>query len=89
MDSGALAGFGQLQKKIYIGEGLTTTPVWVDRPKLKEEGQWKSDGNRSGYQIGGGVGGGDTVQNIVLDIQLQSMEKFGELMTVASLENLL
>ena len=45
VDSGALAEFGGIQKKVERGEWLTSTPVWVERPEYKEEGHWKSDGN--------------------------------------------
>ena len=51
VELGALAEFGGLQKKIERGEWLTTTPVWVDRPTPKEEVQWKSNQNCSGYRM--------------------------------------
>ena len=35
VDSGALAEFGGLQKKVERGEWLTSTPVWVDRTAQK------------------------------------------------------
>ena len=38
VELGALADFGQIEKKIEIGEWLKTTLVWVDRPTPKEEG---------------------------------------------------
>ena len=41
VDSGALAEFGGLQKKLERGGWLTSTPVWVDRQAPKEEGRWK------------------------------------------------
>ena len=32
LESGYLAEFGRIQKKVEIGGWLTSTPVWVDRP---------------------------------------------------------
>ena len=66
-----------------------TTPVWVERPTPKEKGVWKSDRNGSRYRIGGEGGGRDTIQNIGVDLQLQVMEIFRQLMTGAHFENLL
>ena len=61
MDLGALAEFGKLHKKMERGEWLKMTWLWVDRPTPKDKGQRKTDGNRSGYCIGGGGCGRDTV----------------------------
>ena len=36
VESGALADFGGLQKRVERGEWLTSTPVWVERPAPKE-----------------------------------------------------
>ena len=35
VESGALAEFGGLKKKVERGEWLTSTPVWLDRPAQK------------------------------------------------------
>ena len=43
MDSGALAEFGVIQKKVERGYWLTLTPQWVDWLDPKEEGRLKSD----------------------------------------------
>ena len=43
VESGPLAEFGGIQKKVDRGECLTSTPVWVDGPAQKEEGLQKSD----------------------------------------------
>ena len=60
VESGALAEFGGLQKRVEIGEWLTSTPVWVERPAPKEERCLKLDGNGLGARQsgGGGRGGG-------------------------------
>ena len=76
---GALAEFGGIHKKVEIGDWITTTPVWVDRPTPKEEGRRESDGIRIGYRMIGGRGGRESVHNTGLDPQLQIMERLGEI----------
>ena len=49
-----------------------TTPVWVDRP-----------GHKSGSHMSNGGGGRDTVQNIVVELQLWLMDRFRYLVSVA------
>ena len=56
VESGALAEFGGLQKRVERGEWLTLTPVWLERPAPKEEGSYKSDGKGLGAQQSGGGG---------------------------------
>ena len=63
VESVALTEFGGHQKKVERGEWLTSTPVWVERPALKEEGRQKSGGNRLEARQGGGGGGGGAVFN--------------------------
>ena len=41
VESGALAEFEGLQKRVERGEWLTLTPVWVEQPAPKEEGRRK------------------------------------------------
>ena len=63
VESGALAEFGGLQKKVERGEWLTSTSVWVDRSVQKEEGRQKYDGHGMGARPSGGGGGRDAVFN--------------------------
>ena len=63
VDSGALADFGELQKKVEKGEWLTSTLVWLKRPAQKEEGRRKLDRNRFGARTSGGEGKRDAIFN--------------------------
>ena len=70
------------------GKWLTSTSVWVERPAPKEEGHWKSEGNRIGArQCGRGVGDG-TVFNHGVDPQLRISEKLGLITQAEHSENL-
>ena len=80
---GVLAEFGGIQKKLERGEWLNSTPVWVDQPAQKEEGHRKSDGNSFGGRPSGGGGRCNTIFNHGIDLQLQIMERLGD-MTGAS-----
>ena len=62
--------------------------VCVDRPRPKEEGRQKSYKDGSVSRIGGGGGGREMVQNIVVDPQLLIMVIFGDLVTSACSYNL-
>ena len=42
VESGALEEFWGLQKRVEIGEWMTSMPVWVERPALREEGRRES-----------------------------------------------
>ena len=53
VESGALAEFGRLQKKVEREEWLTSTPLWVERLAQKEEGCQKSDRNGFGARQSG------------------------------------
>ena len=86
--SGALAEFGGLHKKVEIGDWLTLTPVWVDRPAQKKEGLRKSDRHGIGAWSIGGVGGRDVVFNHRIDPQLRIMKRLGDITAAARLENL-
>ena len=79
VESGALAEFGGLQKKVERGEWLTLTPVWVERPAQKEEVRRKSYGNGFGARPIGGGGGRDTIFNHGIDPQLRIMERLGNM----------
>ena len=57
MESGALAEFGGLQKKVERGEWLMTTLGWVNWPIPKEEGRRKTDGHGRGARLSGGGAG--------------------------------
>ena len=61
VESGSLAEFGGVQKKVDRGGWLTLTPVWVDWPAQKEEGRRKSDGHGMGSRPSSGGGGRDAV----------------------------
>ena len=74
VDLGSLAEFGRLQMKVERGEWLTSTPVWVDRPAQKEEGDQKYDGHGMGARPIGRGGGRDTVFNHGVEQQLRIME---------------
>ena len=67
MESGALAEFGRLQKKVERGEWFTSTSVLVDRSAQKEEGHQNSDGNSMGARPRVGGGGRDAVFNHGVD----------------------
>ena len=54
VESGALAEFGGLQKKVDRGEWLTSTPGWVDRIAPKEEGRQESYRHGIGSRRSGG-----------------------------------
>ena len=88
VESGALAEFGGLQKRVERGEWLTSTPVCVERPAPKEEGRQKSDGNGLGARKSGGGGGGGTVFNHGVDPQLPIIENMRIMKMVACTENL-
>ena len=83
VDSGALAKFGGLQKKVERGECITSTPVWVERPSPKEEGCQKSDGNGFGARQSGRGGGGGTIFNHGVDPQLRIIENLGSMKLAA------
>ena len=85
VNSGALAEFGGLHKRVKRGEWLTSTPVWVERPELKEEGRRKSDGNGLGARQSGG---GGTVFNHGVNPQLRIIENLGSMTMAARTENL-
>ena len=88
MESGALAEFGGLQKKVERGEWLTLTPGWLDRPAPKEEVCQKSGvhGIGSGPISEGGVR--YLVLNNRVDLQLRIVEILREMTTAARSENL-
>ena len=83
VESGALAEFGGLQKKVERGECLTLTPVWMEQPAPKEEGRRKSDGNVFGARQSGGGGGGGTIFNHGVDTQLRIIENLGSMILAA------
>ena len=78
MESGALAEFGGLQKKVERGEWLMTTLGWVNWPIPKEEGRRKTDGHGRGARLSGGGAGRDTAHNIGVDLQLWIMDNNGK-----------
>ena len=88
VESGALAEFGGLQKKLERGEWLTLMPVWVDRSAQKEEVRRKSDVHGMGVRPSNRKGGRDAVFNHVVYPQLQIMERLGDITLTARLENL-
>ena len=88
MESGALAEFGGLQKKVEIREWLTSTPVWVKRPAPKEEGRRKSYGNGFRARQSGRGGGGGTIFNHGVDPKLRIIENLGRMTLAARSENL-
>ena len=88
VESGALEEFGGLQKRVERGEWLTSTPVWVERPKPKEEGLRESDRNGLGARKSGGGGGGGSVFNHGVDPQLRIIENLKILTQAARTENL-
>ena len=88
VDSGALAEFRVLQKKVERGEWLTSTPGWVDRPAPKEEVCQKSDRHGIGEKTSGGGGGRDAVFNNEVYLQLWTMERLVEMTAAARSENL-
>ena len=61
------------------GEWITSTPVWVERPALKEEGCRKSDGNGLGERQSGGGGGRGTIFNHEVNPQLRIIENLGSM----------
>ena len=83
VDSESLTEFWGIHKKVEIGEWLTSTPVWVDRPAQKEEGLRKSDGHGTGARPSGGGGGRDAVLNHGVDPQLRIMERIGDMTAAA------
>ena len=83
VDSGSLIEFWGIHKKVEIGEWLTSTPVWVDRPAQKEEGLRKSDGHGTGARPSDGGGGRDAVLNHGVDPQLRIMERIGDMTAAA------
>ena len=88
VESGALADFGGLQKKVERGEGLASTPVRVERPAHKEEGLRKLGGNGFGARQSGGGGRGGTIFNHGIDPQLRIIENMGNMTLAACSENL-
>ena len=88
VEAGALAQFEELPKKVEIGEWLTSTPVWVDRPVQKKEGRRKSDRHGIGARPIGRGGGIDVVFDHRVDPQMWIMERLGDMMAVARSENL-
>ena len=88
MESGSLAEFRGLQKKIERGEGLTSESVCAHRPAQKEEGRRKFDRHGIGARPSGGGGGRDAVFNHRVDLQLQIMERLGDMTGAARFENL-
>ena len=88
VQSGALAEFGGLQKKVERGEWLTLTSVWVDRPAQKEEGRRKLDGHSMGARPSDGGGKQDAVFNHGIYPQLRIMERLGDMTGAALSENL-
>ena len=88
VELGALEEFGGIQKKVEIGEWLTLTPLWVERPAQKEEGCQESDGNGFGEIPSDGGGGCDEIFNHGIDSQLQIMEIFGDMTRAACSDNL-
>ena len=88
VESRALEEFEGLQKKLDIGEWLTSTPRWVDRPVPKEEGRLKSDGHGSVAKSSGGGGGRYAVLNAGVYLQLWIMEILGGMTAAARSENL-
>ena len=63
VESGGLAEFRGLQKKVERGEWLISMPVWMDRPAQKEGVRQNYDGHRIGARPSGGGGGRDAVFN--------------------------
>ena len=88
VELGALAEFGELHKKVEMGEWMTMTPGWADRPIPKEEGLQNSDGRGNRFRISGGGGGQDSLHNIRVDTQLQVIDKLGEIPAATRSENL-
>ena len=86
VESGALAEFGGLQKKVERGEWLTLMPVWVERPAKKEEGRKKSDGNGFGARQSGGGGGSDAIFNHRIDPQLRIIYNLGNITLEAAVD---
>ena len=83
VESGALAEFGGLQKKVERGEWITLTPVWVEWSAQKEERRRKSDRNGFGAMPSGGGGKRDPIFNNRIDPQLRIMARLGD-MTVSA-----
>ena len=88
VESGALAEFEGLQKRVERGEWLTSTPVWVERPAPKEEELRKSDGNGLVARQSGERGWGSSVFNHGVDPQLRIIENLGSMTQAAHTENL-
>ena len=88
VESGALAEFGGLHKKVERGEWLTLTLVWVDCLAPKKDGHRKSDGHGIGSRPSCGWGGRDVVFNNGLYPQLWIMERLGDMTPAEYLENL-
>ena len=74
MESGDLAEFGGLHKKVERGEWLTLKPGWVDRPAQKAEGRQKSVRYDIRASPIGGGGGRNVVLHNGVDPQLRIME---------------
>ena len=88
VDSGALVEFGGTQKKVEIGEWLTSTPVWVYWPAQRGEGRRKSDGNGMEARPSGEGGGNDAIFNHGIDLQLRTTDRIGDMTGAARSENL-
>ena len=76
VELGALEEFRGLQKRVERGEWMTSIPVWVEQPALREEGRRKSEGNRTG------------ARNHGVDPQLRISENLVILTQVECSENL-
>ena len=88
VELGALAEFGEIQKKAERGEWLNSTPVWVDRPAQKEEGLSKFDRNGMGASPSGRGGRRNAIFNHGTDLQLRIMERLGDMTGSERSENL-
>ena len=76
VELGALEEFWGLQKRLERGKWMTSMPVWVERPALREEGRRKSEENGNG------------VRNHGVDLQLRISKNLGILKRFARQENL-
>ena len=84
VESGALAEFGELQKRVERVEWITSTLVWVKRPAPKEEGRRKSDGKGLGSRQSGK---GGSVFNHGVNPQLRIIDNLGSMTQAARTEN--
>ena len=79
VESGALAEFGRLQKKVERGEWLTLAPVWVEGPAQKEEQRRNLDRNGFGARPSDGGVRRDAIFNPGIDPQLHILERLGDM----------